>query len=156
MIRFSTGLRNALAGEYGLGIMMNGGVMRVYGETMPASPDIAPGTPILGTITTEGRPFVPVYDTHDAGLLLQIVTPGALTNSGNWSLVGIAFGEATWFRWHWKWEDDLLDGTYYPRIDGDIGLLASNSALRLTSRTVTPSTNRSIEQFFMQIPMEGG
>lgn len=156
MIRFSTGLRNALAVEFGLGMMMNGGVMRVYGETMPASPDLAPGTPLLGTITTGGRVFIPITDPNEAGLLMSFVSPGGLMNFGDWQLKGSATGTATWFRWHWQFEDTLLASEFYPRIDGDIGLSGSLAALRLTSTSITAATTRQIEQFLMVLPMEGG
>lgn len=156
MIRFSTGLRNALAVEFGLGVMMNGGVMRVYGGTMPASPDLAPGTPLLGTITTEGKVFLPITDPNEAGLILAFISPGGLMNFGDWRLIGSATGTATWFRWHWRWEDDLGDSEFYPRIDGDVGLTSSLAALRLTSTSITTETNRQIEQFLMVLPMEGG
>lgn len=155
MIRFSTGLRNALAAEFGLGAMMNGGVMRVYGGTLPASPDLAPGTPLLGMITTEGKLFYPSSDPHNAGLLLQLVSPGGLLNDGDWRLKGSGTGTATWFRWHWAWEDDLGESDYYPRLDGDVGLLGSLAALRLTSTSITPATNRQLEQFLMVLPLEG-
>lgn len=155
MIRFSTGLRNALAVEFGLGVMMNGGVMRVYGGDMPASPDLASGTPLLGMITTEGKAFVPITDPNEAGLILSFISPGGLMNFGDWRLTGSATGTATWFRWHWRWEDDLVDSEFYPRIDGDIGLTSSLAALRLTSTSITATTNRQIEQFLMVLPMEG-
>lgn len=155
MIRFSTGLRNALAVEFGLGVMMNGGVIRVYGGFMPATPDLAPGTPLLGTITTDGKPFTPITDPEEAGLILSFLEPGGLINFGDWRLKGSATGTATWFRWHWKWEDDLGDSSFYPRIDGDIGTTSSLSALRLTSTGITASTDRQIEQFAMVLPMEG-
>lgn len=155
MIRFSTGLRNALAAEFGLGAMMNGGVMRVYGGTMPDSPDRAPGTSLLGMITTEGKIFYHSSDPNDAGLLLQLVSPGTLLNYGDWRLTGSGTGNATWFRWHWAWEDDLGESEYYPRIDGDVGLHDSLAALRLSSVSVTPTTNRLLEQFLLMLPMEG-
>ncbi|MDV7395822.1 hypothetical protein RZS08_30810, partial [Arthrospira platensis SPKY1] len=93
---------------------------------------------------------------NSAGLLLQFVTPGTLMNDGTWKLVGSATGTATWFRWHWAWEDDLGKSTFYPRIDGNVGLRNSGAALRLNSLDITPTTNRLIEQFLMVLPMEGG
>ena len=151
MLRFSTGLRNALAVEYGLGAMMNGGVIRVYGGIQPASPDLAPGTPLLGTITTDGKVFVPFDDPNDAGLMLQFIEPGGLMNLGAWVLKGITSGTASWFRWHWKWEDDLGDSSLYPRVDGDIGLTDSSSALRLSNRSITSATTKLIETFVIQL-----
>jgi hypothetical protein len=107
------------------------------------------------TITTDGKPFTPITDPEEAGLILSFLEPGGLINFGDWRLKGSATGTATWFRWHWKWEDDLGDSSFYPRIDGDIGTTSSLSALRLTSTGITASTDRQIEQFAMVLPMEG-
>jgi len=120
MARFSTGLRNALASEYGLGLMMNGGIIRVYGAQQPATPDSPPGTPELGRITTEGRVFL-TGDPNNAGLYLQIISPGGIARDpdmGNWRLTGVASGTATWWRWQWRWADPNTESTFYPRVDG--------------------------------------
>jgi hypothetical protein len=85
--------------------------------------------------------------------MLQFIEPGGLMNFGAWVLKGIASGTASWFRWHWKWEDDLGDSSLYPRVDGDIGLTDSSSALRLSSRSITSTTAKLIETFVIQLPM---
>jgi hypothetical protein len=147
MARFSTGLRNALASEYGLGIMMNGGIIRVYGGARPENPDLPPGTAELGRITTEGRVFISGDDPNAAGLLLRLVPPGGLTfdpAAGQWRLLGVDTGSATWWRWNWRWADPNTDSAFYPRIDGTVG---ATGELQLTSTSITPSTDRQIEQF---------
>ncbi len=148
MPRFSTGLRNAIAVNYGLGIMMNGGVIRVYGGTRPSSPDLAPGTTELGCITTEGKVFIPGDDTEGAGLLLSHVSPGTLINDGNWRFKGIASGTATWWRWCWAGADALLLDTLVPRVDGLVG-----TDLLLANPVITPTTNFAIESFTFILPM---
>jgi hypothetical protein len=153
MARFSTGLRNAVAGEFGIGVMMNGGVIRVYGSTRPATPDAPPGTAELGRVTTEGRVFIPVDDPNDAGLYLRLISPGALiadAEMGAWRLKGLASGAATWWRWNWRWEDPNTESDFYPRIDGTVG---ATGELRLTSNTITAATNREIEQFLFVLGM---
>lgn len=152
MIRFSTGLRNAITLDYGLGMMMNGGVIRVYGGTMPSTPDDPPGTTELGRITTEGKVFIPGDDTVGAGLLLAFISPGTLINDGDWRLKGLASGTATWFRWCWNQSDPLLSSDYYPRMDGDVG---ASGALRLVSTALTASTDVLIMGFQLVLPMEG-
>lgn len=146
MARFSTGLRNSLAAEYGLGLMMNGGIIRVYGGSRPDSPDAAPGSLLLGTITTEGKVFFPVDDPNDAGLLLTLMSPGLLVNDGEWRLKGVAEGEAVWWRWSWRLVDNGLASTFYPRVDGLI-----NTELRLSSSYITPFTNVEIEEFVFSL-----
>lgn len=150
MPRFSTGLRNSLAVNYGLGIMMNSGIIRVYGGTIPSSPDNPPGTTELGRITTEGLTFVGGSNPNPAGLLLASVSPGGLTMVGEWRLIGVATGTATWWRWCWAGVDDLTLNTALPRVDGIVG-----TELRLASNSINPSTNVEIEQFLFTISAGG-
>ncbi len=148
MARFSTGLRNAVAVNYGLGIMMNGGIIRVYGGTLPATPDDPPGTTELATITTDGNAFFAGADVNNAGLLLSFVEPGGLTKVGQWRLKGKATGTATWWRWSWANPDSFAFDTLLPRVDGRVG---TELVLGLTA--ITPSTDFEIEQFLFVLPM---
>jgi len=148
MARFSTGLRNALASNYGLGLMMNGGVIRVYGGSRPASPDNAPGTTELAQITTEGKTFVPGNDVVEAGLLLMHASPGMLINVGIWTLKASMPGIATWWRWCWSDPDPLAESTYYPRVDGLVG-----SELILVDTTLFTGLEVTIEQFLFTLPL---
>jgi len=148
MARFSTGLRNSVAAEYGLGLMMNGGIIRVYGGSRPATPDEPPGAALLGTITTEGKVFFPVDDPNDAGLLLTLMSPGVLVNDGEWRLKGVTEGQAAWWRWSWRLADSGLLSTFYPRVDGLI-----NTELRLGNTYITPFTNVEIEEFVFSLGM---
>ena len=159
MISLSTGLRMAVAGNYGAGSMMNGGVIRIYGGTRPFTPDSTPGATEIGRITTEGRVWHPDTDPNDAGLVVQVVYPGALVNAGEWRLVGSAAGMATWFRWCWAASDPQHDSTYYPRIDGDIGIAPEEGEdapdLVLISTSITANTDWLIDNFFFVLPMGG-
>ena len=149
MIRLSTGLRNAVATNYGLGIMMNNGVIYVYDGTIPDSPDDAPTSNLLGKITTGGLAFVPGNDTIGAGLNLTFVSVGGLKNTGNWILTGSANGVPTWFRWCWAGADDLTASTYYPRVDGVVG---PNGPLTLAISSITPTTSLQVDQFLLILP----
>lgn len=148
MARFSTGLRNALAVNYGLGIMMNAGIIRVYGGTMPTTPDNPPNATELARITTQGKVFIPGDDTNNAGLLLTHVSPGGLINSGEWRMKGLATGTATWWRWCWSKPDPLTFSEIYPRVDGSVG-----TELQISNSSITPSTNIEIQQFMFVLPM---
>lgn len=148
MARFSTGLRDALAVNYGLGVMMNGGVIRIYGGSLPDSPDNPPNASELGRITTEGLTFIPGDDTVGAGLLLSHLSPGTLIKNGDWRLKGIATGNAIWWRWCWAAPDSLDYSIVYPRVDGRVGV-----ELILETQFITPSTNVAIEQFMFILPM---
>lgn len=148
MARFSTGLRNALASNYGLGLMMNKGVIRVYGESRPDSPDEPPGASELGQITTDGLVFVPGNDVVGAGLVLTVVSPGAITKVGTWRLKASLPGTATWWRWCWAEPDPLTESIFYPRVDGLVG-----SELVLVDNTLYSGLNVEIEQFLFTLSM---
>lgn len=148
MARFSTGLRNAIVTNSGLGVLMNGGMIKVYGGSRPESPDNAPGSSVLGEITNEGLTFVPNDPTGTTGLALQFASPGMLINDGVWRLVGKSAGFATWWRWCWAFTDPLTYSTYYPRIDGNIG-----TELILRNKTISLTTNTRIESFLLLLDL---
>lgn len=148
MARFSTGLRNAVAAQYGLGLMMNGGVIRIYGDERPDTPDLPPGTTELGQITTEGRVFVPGDLASTAGLMLALESPGVLVNDGVWRLKGSFSGVPTWWRWCWADLDPLEESEYYPRVDGLVG-----TELVLAITSISPFTDVEIEQFAFALSM---
>jgi len=142
MARLSTGLRNALVNSFGLGSMMNAGIIRVYGGSMPATPDNPPNTPELARITKDGKVWLPGDLSTGAGLLLAFSPPGALVNLGVWRMKGLTNGTARWYRWNWKDPDNNQFSQTLPRVDGRVG-----DELVLGNLLITPSTNRSIESF---------
>lgn len=156
ILRFSTGLRAALATNYGMGAMMDGGWIAVYDTPLPDTPDAPPGALPLARITDGGRVFIPVDDPYGAGLRLQFASPYGLTqrDGSQWRMVGMRTGTAKWFRWYWRDEDTLGYSTYYPRVDGDLDTLNSLAAGRIVSTTITPDTLLPIEAFYLE--MAGG
>lgn len=148
MARFSTGLRNAVASQSGLGLLMNRGVIRLYGNDAPSTPDNPPGASAVGVITTSGLTFIPGDDPNSAGLLLRLVSPGGLANDGVWRLKGLSVGTARWWRWYWRWGDPDTLSTYYPRVDGAVG-----TELKLVSTALTATTDVEVQQFLFLLPM---
>lgn len=150
MLHLSTGLRANLAAGYGIGPMLIGGVIHVYQGTPPDSADdAASSSDLLGTITTDGKTFVPVYDPYDAGLLVQYVAPASLVNVGTWILRAGQTGIATWFRWRWLYTDPLTASTYYPRLDGSVG--SEFDVLTLPTQTLTLGYTYPIDSFLLTI-----
>ena len=96
MIRFSTGLRNNLAGDIGFAKSFDKGVIEIYTGTQPASADAAVSGTLLGTMTLASGPFTPGTTTN--GLTFAAPAAGSVSKSGVWSFVGIAAGPAGWFR----------------------------------------------------------
>jgi hypothetical protein len=151
MLTMSTGLANALATDYGLASMMGKGVIFVYDGTRPPTPDQAPGVSnnLLGKITTDGKVFYPDTDPNDAGLVFSWISPGGLLNSGTWVLKGEASGTATWFRWFWYYTDPNADSTFYPRIDGDVGVTSGD--LILETAVINSSTTRALDIALLKV-----
>lgn len=151
LFRLSSGLRNAIMSQYGLGLMMNGGVIKIFSGTIPNSPNdaISVDSDYLGIITTDGKIFIPGNDTIFAGLYFSLINYGTLIQSGKWVLTGKNTGLATWFRWYWADPDPDGFSTYYPRIDGDIG---STGVLKLQNYNITTSTLVEIEQVMIVLP----
>jgi hypothetical protein len=58
-MRLSTGLRNFLAKEGGLGDALSGGIIEIYTGPQPASADAAPTGTLLCTITSAGATVTP-------------------------------------------------------------------------------------------------
>lgn len=148
MIRFSTALRNAISSNYGMGMVMNKGVIRLYDATIPANPDLAPTGNLLGAITNNGVAYVPGNNKDVAGLVITLVSPGILQKSGVWRLVGSRIGTATWFRWYSSQVDDYGSNTNFLRIDGSVG-----SDLFLSNPAITTLTNVEISAFNLQLQM---
>lgn len=155
MIRFSTGLRNALATQYGLGILMDGGIIRIYNGVIPIIPDKPPLGTELGRITTEAKTFNPGNDIAGAGLNLLFMSPGTLIQNGDWKLKGLNSGTATWWRWNWSGPDPNTESDLYPRIDGLIGSIGQeNKELLLVTTAITTQTLVTIENFIVKLNME--
>ncbi|MCA9497331.1 MAG: hypothetical protein KC589_10400 [Nanoarchaeota archaeon] len=155
MIRFSTGLRNALATQYGLGILMDGGIIRVYNGVIPSSPDKPPLGVELGRITTEAKTFNPGNDIANAGLRLLFMSPGILVQAGDWKLKGLSSGTATWWRWNWSGPDSNHESSLYPRVDGLIGSIGQeNKELLLVTTAMTSQTLVTIENFVVVLNLE--
>ena len=146
MIEFSTALRNAVSSNYGLGMVMNKGVIRVYSGPKPTSPDDAPTGNLLGTISTNGTPYIPGVNKDSAGLVVKLVSPGILEKVGDWRFVGSRIGTAFWFRWYSSQVDDFGANTNFIRMDGLVGV-----DLIMSNPEITPSTNISLDIFVLQL-----
>ncbi|MDY0071831.1 MAG: hypothetical protein RBR77_04195 [Thauera sp.] len=128
-IRLSTGLRNALAFEYGLARMMRGGHIQIYGGAdQPISADEAPTGTLRAIVSTDG---LPVPSTA-GGLQFTLQSPGTLLDTGDWKIVGLSTGDLRWWRFVWAADDFGEISTYYPRIDG----AASDGLTKLPSTIV--------------------
>lgn len=115
-IRFSTQLRNNLAGTLGFAATFANGVIDIYSGTQPVSADSAATGTLLGTVTLASGPFTPGSPTN--GLTFAAAANGAVSKSGTWSFVGIAAGTAGWFRFRGNAADNGALSLVLPRMDG--------------------------------------
>ena len=148
MIRFSKGLLDAIMGNAGFRGAMQGGVVRVFSGTRPATANdaIPVGCVELARITTDGKTFYPGSDTNAAGLQFSLQSGGTLNSIGAWVLVGRASGVPLWFRWNWGGVDNNVYSGALPRIDGDVGP-DEMSDLVIPLYSIFPSTRYRLEMF---------
>lgn len=152
MLSFSNGLCLAIMGGTGFGGAMDGGVIRIYSGTRPANANyrIPSDNVHLATVTTLGREFLP-GDPNTAGLRLRLGTNSVMENLGVWVLTPAKGGVAKWFRWNWRDADPNDDSGYYPRIDGDVGLLGTASDMLLEKTTLVVGQTVAFDLFLASL-----
>lgn len=150
MIRLSSALRSDIMTSYGLGPLMQGGHIRLYEGTQPATADADDSSSILlGTITQQGLP-VPTVGNSEGGLLLQGGDVGTLVNRGLWQFKGLEIGVIGW--WRFVALGDLpygmsaiarrLDGALMDAFDpAEIPTTAPGSTFAISAFTLTLPAN---------------
>lgn len=142
MIRLSPGLASNVLGDYGLARMLGFGVIEVYSGSPPPYAHWAPTGTRLARVTRDGGAFQAGDPTY--GLPLDRSQPGALRDTGNWVLTGVADGRAGWWRWRWFLDDPGTTDPYYPRLDGVV-----NDSLFLPTKTITAGLVIPVDQFYL-------
>lgn len=149
-IRFSTGLRNNLAGPTGFAGSFANGVIEIYTGAQPASADAAASGTLLGTMTLASGPFVPGSPTN--GLTFAAPAGGAVSKTGVWSFVGIAAGRAGWFRLKANAADAGLLSTTAVRMDGSCAV--SGADLNLSNIDVAVGAPNTCDAFVYTQPAQ--
>lgn len=147
-IRMSSALKTAIATNYGLGQLLQGGHIRLYSGEQPAGADAAPTGTYLGYITRQGLP-VPSIISPQGGLLLQQSPSiaGQLLRRDQWLLTGVATGVFGWWRWvSINQNPDGISTTAY-RLDGS----AEDSFSEGVIGAITAATRASIALFSLTI-----
>ena len=148
-IRFSTQLRNNLAGSIGFGATFANGYIEIYSGSQPANADAAVTGTLLGTVTLSSGAFTPGVATN--GLTFAAAANGSVSKSGVWSFNGVAAGTAGWFRL--KTNAEAVGGgisTTLARMDGSIA--TSGADLNLSNIAVTVGAPNTIDAFTMTMP----
>lgn len=127
---------------------MRYGHVRIYTGPQPPSADNPPSGTYIARVSRDG--VVPVAGQLTGGLMLQQGDiAGSLEKLDNWTLVGTANGIAGWWRFVWNLPDAHTESQEYPRIDGVVG-----ESLLLDTVAITPSTNITVNDFFLLLPSQ--
>ena len=117
-IRLSSGLRDAVITNYGLGRSLQLGHIRFYTGNQPASADAAATGALVGVVTASGLP-VPTGQDSNAGLRFALGRgAGTLTSLGDWVVRVMAPTPPGWWRFVGRDPDDGMASTQLPRLDG--------------------------------------
>lgn len=153
-LRLSTGCRNGLLGTTGFTTLFADGVMDIYSGTPPASADLAETGALLVRITvgsaTCGTDGTGGGTAGTNGLNFGTAGAGTITkNAETWSGVGLANGEAGWWRFY---NTNILQGTSGTsvRMDGVCGV--SGADLNMSDLTVAQSATITIDTFSITLP----
>lgn len=146
-MKYSTALRNHLLGVGSLKAALDGGVIRIYSGTIPASADdaTAPGAALLCEITVD--------DDGVTGLTLEAAAANGsiLKNaSETWQGTATANELATFFRWE-SIADDGSSSTTLKRIQGTIA--QGGADMNMGNPLFTNGAVQTIDYFIITQPV---
>ena len=144
MAKFSTGLRNAMLGSQSFRNALNGGQLRIYSGTAPATADAAVGSStLLVTLSVDGQ----------GGGLTFSSTPenGAISKSSSevWKGDVVATGNAAWFRFASAGDTGANSATAL-RIQGTIG--AAGTDMLVANQLLTETEEFILNYFVVALP----
>lgn len=151
-VKLSTGLRNAMSGTAGFSGALNAGVIEVYTGPQPITADAAPTGTLLGIVTLNGGTWNAGASTN--GLVLDAATAGGVAKPSGavWKMVGLANGNAGWFRYRGNAVDDGSVSTTLPRIDGAIAVGSGDA--KFSTVAITVGQPVTVDVFSFQIPAQ--
>lgn len=142
--KVSTGLRNGVLATGSLRSLLNGGTIKIYAGSPPATADAAVGAAVLlCTISLNSTATGITLDATAAGGVIP-KTPAEI-----WSGVNAANGVAAWFR-HVGPGDNGAESVTQPRIQGTVAL--SGAAVNLTSLNLTAGAPQPIDHYAVSWP----
>ena len=144
MFKISTGLRNHLLTGDDLAAALNGGVIRMYSGTEPATADAAIGAAsLMVTISNNGAGTGINFETTPANGILSKATAevwlGTLVASGNYSFYRFS-----------ALADAGAESTTEKRVQGTIGIL--NQDLLVSSVSKTIGDEQRIDSYAIGMP----
>jgi hypothetical protein len=142
-LKLSTGLRNAMLDSSNLRTTMNGGLIKVYDGTVPATADAAlSGNTLLCTFSLNSTGAGINFDTTATGDTL------AKAPAEVWAGDPAATGTATFYR-HVASGDDGTLSTTQARIQGEVG---PGHEMILATSVFTVGVNRELDFYTITFP----
>lgn len=139
-IRLSPELRTRVITNYGLGMLLNGGIVRLYSGFQRNSADLGAASPEIGQINP---------NTGTDGLQVMAgAAAGTLTNADAWDVVGSGTGTPAWWRWTLDGDDGTATDPGYIRLDGAIADCFPVG----TFPPLTPGYTRPVASFLLYLP----
>lgn len=146
-LRLSSGLRDAVITNHGLGSLINGGYIQVFSGEQPETADMPPTGTLLATITQEGLP-IPIPGSDEGGLMVQLgPAVGELVSLGTWRLRGLAAGDPGWWRFVGSGPDNGAYSSTLCRIDG-----AATDSIVPALAPITAATDIAMGGFSLSFP----
>jgi len=144
MFKISTGLRNHLLASDDLAAGLNGGVIRMYSGTEPATADAALGAAsLMVTISNNGAGTGINFEATPASGILSKAT------AETWLGTLVASGDYSFYRFS-SLTDAGLESTTEKRVQGTIGVL--NEDLLVSSISKTIGTEQRIDSYYIGMP----
>lgn len=145
-MRLSTGLRNHILASGSFKNGLDGGVIRIYSGTPPATADdaVPAASTLLCTLTVDGDGSTGLnFDTAAAAGLLQKAT------SEVWQGTNVATGNAAWFRFEPQ-ADGGGQSTTALRLQGTVGVAGAD--LNISSVALTTGAVQTVDFFSVLLP----
>jgi hypothetical protein len=150
MINLSTGLRQAMLNATGMKSAFANGTLYIYSGPQPASADAAVTGTLLLKVTLAGGTFA--FGSGTNGINFDAPVAGVIAKAVAevWSGVGIAAGNAGWFRLMGNTSDTLGVSTTLSRLDGSIA--NSGGDMNLANIVIGVGTPLTIDVFQYTLP----
>ena len=144
MFKISTGLRNHLLATGSLAAGLNGGVLRMYSGTEPATADASIGTAVLlVTISNDAAGTGINFDPTPVGGIIS-KAPAEV-----WRGVVVANGTYSFYRYS-ALADTGVESTTEKRVQGSIGIL--NEDLLVSSTAKVIGNEQRIDSYSVGMP----
>jgi hypothetical protein len=143
-IKISTALRNAILASGSVRSSLNGGLIKIYSGTVPASADSALGSAVLLCV-------ISLNSTGTGISFAASASGGILTKnlSEIWSGTNVASGTASFYR-HTAALDTGESSTTQMRIQGSVGTAGAD--LNLTSTSLINGAPQLIDYYSVAMP----